>query len=191
MIEQSDAELVQACRKGDEFAWEKLISRYQRLIYSIPRRAGLDEDTATEIFQNVFASLVEQLDRIEQPDRLQAWLVTTTKRETWRLIFKQKNLPTESLHSETDDGQALDLPDSAPLADDVLLRLEAQNQVRQAVEALDERCNRLLKMLFYTAEPPAYAEITTALGLPSGSIGPTRARCLQKLLTILQTQGFA
>lgn len=190
-MEPSDAELVKACRNGDESAWEKLILRYQRLIYSIPRRAGLDEDTATEIFQNVFASFVEKLDRIEQPDRLQAWLVTTAKRETWRLVFRQKNLQTETLHDADEDSEAVELPDGAPLADEVLLRLEAQNQVRNAVEALDERCHRLLRLLFYTAEPPAYAEITAALGIPSGSIGPTRARCLQKLLTILQEQGFA
>ncbi|MEW6130114.1 MAG: sigma-70 family RNA polymerase sigma factor [Acidobacteriota bacterium] len=189
-MEQSDAELVKACRNGDESAWEKLILRYQRLIYSIPRRAGLDEDTATEIFQNVFASFIEKLDTIEQPDRIQAWLVTTAKRETWRFIFKQKNLQTETLRDEVDGSEALDLPDNAPLADEVLLRLEAQNQVRNAVETLDERCHRLLKMLFYTSEPPTYAEITAALGIPSGSIGPTRARCLQKLLTVLQGQGF-
>ena len=190
-MERSDAELVRDCRDGDESAWETLISRYQRLIYSIPRRAGLDEDRAMEIFQNVFASLVEKLDRIEQPDRLQAWLVTTAKRETWRHVFKQKNLQTDSLHGDADEGDAFDLPDQAPLAEDLLLQLEAQNQVRRAVDGLDERCQRLLNMLFYTAEPPAYAEITAALGIPAGSIGPTRARCLQKLLSSLQDQGFA
>jgi RNA polymerase sigma factor (sigma-70 family) len=190
-MERSDAELVRDCRDGDETAWETLISRYQRLIYSIPRRAGLDEDRAMEIFQNVFASLVEKLDRIEQPDRLQAWLVTTAKRETWRLIIKQKNLQSDSLHDDADDGEAFDLPDNAPLADAVLLQLEEQNQVRNAVETLDERCQRLLKMLFYTAEAPAYTEITATLGIPAGSIGPTRARCLQKLLSILQDRGFA
>jgi RNA polymerase sigma factor (sigma-70 family) len=189
MMEQSDAELVMACRRGDEAAWETLVERYQRLIYSIPRRAGLDEDTASEIFQSVFASLIEKLDQIEQPERLGAWLTTTTKRETWHLIFKAKKLRTETLHESEEPRQAIEFPDSAPLADEVLLRLESQNLVRQAVQSLDERCHSLLKMLFYAPEPPAYADITAALGIPSGSIGPTRARCLQKLLAMLEADG--
>ncbi|HKP13543.1 MAG TPA: sigma factor, partial [Blastocatellia bacterium] len=82
----SDEALVLACRRGDETAWETLVERFQRLVYTISRRAGLDEDAAADVFQNVFASLVERLDRIEQPDRIQAWLVTTAKRETWRAI---------------------------------------------------------------------------------------------------------
>jgi RNA polymerase sigma factor (sigma-70 family) len=189
MMERSDAELVQACRAGDESAWETLINRYQRLLYSIPRRAGLDTDTAAEIFQTVFASLIEQLDNIEQPHRISAWLTTAAKRETWRVIYKQKHLQSETLDDEEYESKALKVPDNAPLPDEVLLRLEAQNQVRNAVESLDERCNRLLQMLFYTSEPPQYSEISAALGVASGSIGPTRARCLQKLLAILEAQG--
>src|SRR5690242_11091622 len=85
----SDEALVLACRRGDEAAWETLVERFQRLIYTIARRAGLDEDAATDVFQNVFASLVERLDRIEQPDRIQAWLVTAAKRESWRAVLSR------------------------------------------------------------------------------------------------------
>src|SRR5690348_11904376 len=134
MMEQSDAELVKACRGGNELAWEALVARYQRLIYTIPRRAGLDEDTASEIFQNVFAIFIENLDTIEQPERIGAWLTTTAKRETWRLIFKAKKLQTETRHQSVEETEAFDFPDHSPLPDEVLLALESQNQVRNAVE---------------------------------------------------------
>src|SRR5262249_3367333 len=82
--EETDNDLLLPCRNGDETAWEALVRRYQRLIYSIPRRSGLDEDQSAEVFQEVFTTLFEKLDRIEEPDRLHAWLVTTARRKTWR-----------------------------------------------------------------------------------------------------------
>ena len=79
---QSDEELLRACRRGDEAAWEALVRRYQRLVYAVPRRAGLDEDAAADVFQDVFATLLENVGAIEQPSRLHAWLVTTARRKT-------------------------------------------------------------------------------------------------------------
>jgi RNA polymerase sigma factor (sigma-70 family) len=98
---QSDSELVAACRRGDARAWEALVLRYQRLIYTIPLRAGLDEAQAADILQRVFAKLVEALPRIEQLDRIQPWLVTTTKRETHRQ--QQQQARTQPLVAEEDD----------------------------------------------------------------------------------------
>src|SRR5687767_10885346 len=89
-MEDSDLQLVLACRRGDQLAWEKLIRRYQRLIYAIPLRAGLDEDQAADIFQDVFTTLFQKLDDIEEPEKLQAWLVTTTRRKTWRIISQSQ-----------------------------------------------------------------------------------------------------
>ena len=95
-----------------------------------------------------------------------------------------------TISHEDDEGGALDPPDSNPLADEVLLRLEKQHTIRSAVGTLDERCRLLLEMLFYCSEPPPYSEIAARLGLPEGSIGPTRARCLQKLLRKLEETGL-
>src|SRR5687768_18371142 len=92
-MEDSDLQLVLACRRGDQLAWEKLIQRYQRLIYAIPRRAGLDEDRAAEIFQDVFTTLFQKLNDIQEPERLQAWLVTTARRKTLRAISKMHRPP--------------------------------------------------------------------------------------------------
>lgn len=186
----SDADLVLACRRGDEAAWELLVRRYQRLVYSIPRRAGLGEDLAAEVFQQVFVILVERLERIEQPERIGAWLATTARRETGRVGRAEAAARAATAGAGAgarDDAAApLELPDDAPLADEVLLRLEEQHRVRAAVASLDERCRVLLTLLFYRREPPPYSEVAATLGTPEGSIGPTRARCLQKLRQVLE-----
>lgn len=181
-MDDSDLQLVLACRRGDELAWEKLIRRYQRLIYAIPLRAGLDEDQAAEIFQDVFTTFFQKLNDIEEPEKLQAWLVTTARRKTWRTIAKSQFRTRED--AETDS--AATVRDETPLPDEQLLILEEQHRIRTAVSMLDERCQKLVQMLFYQAQPPSYAEIAASLGIPEGSIGPTRARCLGKLLRILK-----
>jgi RNA polymerase sigma factor (sigma-70 family) len=188
---RNDEQLLAACRRGDEGAWESLVLRYQRLIYAIPRRAGLDEDAAAEIFQDVFTTLLESIENIEQPSRLQAWLVTTAKRKTWRTIGRAKVLrPFASEEGEAED-EMYDLADEGLLPDEALTRLEEQHFVRAALGELGERCRTLLQMLFYAAEPPPYSEIAAALGTSEGSIGPTRARCLKKLLDALKKKGFS
>ena len=185
-MEDSDQQLVLACRRGDQLAWERLIRRYQRLIYTIPLRAGLDEDHAAEIFQDVFTALFQKLNDIEQPEKLHAWLVTTTRRKTLHTISKAQ--VRQQSHANTDDElyAAMSIKDEAPLPDEQLLILEEQHRIRMAVSSLDDRCKTLLEMLFYLPEPPSYADIATKLGLPEGSIGPTRARCLTKLLRMLK-----
>jgi RNA polymerase sigma factor (sigma-70 family) len=186
MEKRSDTELLRACRKGQETAWEALVKRYQRLIYAIPRRAGLDEEEAAEIFQEVFTTLLEKLDGIEQPERLHAWLVTTAKRKTWRFISRRRASSVALRDDEEDTENALlQLPDNAPLPDATLQKLEEQHRVRAALMQIDERCRQLLTMLFYASVPPSYAEVAIALGTTEGSIGPTRARCLQKMMKLL------
>lgn len=182
-MELSDEVLVLACRRGDARAWEALIQRYQRLIYAISRHSGLNDEQVADVFQHVFAMLLENLDSIQQPARVGAWLATTARRESWRL-GRHESGATTSVDNE-DDGVADALPDTTLLPDELMLRLELQHQVRVAVAALDERCRRLLTLLFYQSERLAYTEIATELGLPEGSIGPTRARCLKKLRRLL------
>lgn len=183
---QSDVKLLQACRHGDAAAWETLVTRYQKLIYTIPRRAGLDEDDAADVFQEVFTTLFEKLDTIEQPERLHAWLVTTARRKTWRVISRRRMLQQQSDPDEAGESEFENLPANTPLPDEILVRLEDQHRVRTCLAALDERCRNLLTLLFYRDEPPPYAEIAATLGTSEGSIGPTRARCLKKLLTLLE-----
>ena len=190
-MQQSDRELILACRRGDQAAWESLVRRYQRLIYTIPRRAGLNEDLAADVFQEVFATLFEKLNEIESPERLKAWLVTTARRKTWRSINRENRLQAfgDDDDDETGEAELSKLADEAPLPDEALIRLEEQHGLRLAVSQLDERCGKLLTLLFYEEEPLPYAEIAARISAPEGSIGPTRARCLQKLLKILEKEG--
>jgi len=176
-------DLVAACRAGDETAWSLLAARYQRLIYAIPRRAGLDEDAAADILQQTFLKLLENLQKIRQPAQIHAWLVTTARRETLHFLRQRKKVPQISLNAgEGEESKEPEFTDDQPLADEVLLEMERQHRVRTAVTNLDERCRNLVNLLFYQNAQIPYSEIARILGISEGSIGPTRARCLQKLL---------
>lgn len=189
-LTQTDEQLVALCRRGEESAWEALVHRYQRLIYAVPRRAGLDEDAASEVFQEVFTTLLESIESIEQPSRLQAWLVTTAKRKTWRAIGRTKAMRPFATDDNDEQSEMYALADEHMLPDEALVQLEDQHTVRTALDEMDERCRQLIQMLFYQSEPPPYSEIAAALSTSEGSIGPTRARCLKKLLDVLRKKGF-
>jgi RNA polymerase sigma factor (sigma-70 family) len=189
-MERTDEQLLLACRRGEEAAWEALVRRYQRLIYTIPRRAGLDEDASAEVFQEVFTTLLENVEGIEQPSRLHAWLVTTARRKTWRHISRTKATRSFGGGEDEAEDEMYALPDERILPDEALEQLEQQHLVRASLGELDERCRKLLTMLFYRAESPSYNEIAAALGTTEGSIGPTRARCLRKLLDVLKKKGL-
>src|SRR5215475_11346356 len=102
-MEPSDEALVLACRRGDAAAWETLIARYQRLVFSIPRRAGLDADLSAEVFQQVFTVLLEKLDRIEQPRYIGAWLATTARREAHRIRRRERTVTLDDREDKDDD----------------------------------------------------------------------------------------
>ena len=175
--------LVARCRSGDASAWQALVLRYQRLVYAIARRTGLDEHLAADVFQTVFARLIQHLDRLEDPSRLQAWIVTATRREALQQRASARRLV--SMTADDDDGEGSmtwEMVDDSPIAEDVLDRLQQLHTVREGLERLDERCRDLLLMLFRDEdELLSYQEIGSRLNLPVGSIGPTRSRCLDKL----------
>lgn len=181
-MEPSDADLLEACTRADNEAWSTLVRRYQRLVYSIPRRSGLDEDAAAEVFQCVFVSLLEHLDTLEQPHRVSAWLVTTAKHETWRVARRA----AASRDVRAPEDGAAELPDPDILAEDQLVRIEEQTTLRQAVDSLDERCRELVMLLFYSEERLRYGEIAARLGMAEGSVGPIRGRCLERLRQLLR-----
>ena len=190
-VQTSDESLVLACRRGEADAWEALVNRYQRLIYTIPRRAGLDEDQAAEVFQRTFARLLENLNWIRQPERIHAWLVTTARRETLQLIREQRAERSFSRAEDLDNGLKSEaVPDDKPLPNETLERLEEQHLIRMAIAAMDQRSRDLLTLLYYHPDPLSYAEIASVLDIPEGSVGPTRARCLEKLRRLLEREGF-
>ena len=185
-LEKSDAELVRACRGGDEAAWDTLVNRYQRLIFTIPRRAGLSEEQAADVFQEVFLTLFEKLNEIKQPDKIRSWIVTTAKFKTWGAVRSQKGFSQFSPATEEEmEAEMANLLDKSPLADDVLIELEQQHQIRTALEELEERCRQILSMIYLQDAAASYAEVAAAIGVGETSISPMRARCLQKLAKIL------
>lgn len=186
-VPDDDAALVARCRRGDAAAWAALVRRYQRLVYAIVLRAGLDEHAAADVFQTVFSRLVEHLPKLAQPERLQAWIVTTAKREALRA--RELGRRTVSMSRDEDGegggpgGEVEDtVADNSPLAEQALDDLQQLHLLRQGLERLDERCRELLLMLFSDEdERLPYEEVARRLGMATGSLGPTRARCLDKL----------
>jgi RNA polymerase sigma factor (sigma-70 family) len=184
-LEKSDAELVKQCRKGDETAWNALVERYQRLIFAVPRRAGLSEEQAADVFQEVFMTLFEKLDEIEQPEKVRSWLVTTAKFKTWGTVRSEKGFYSPQTEEEMEFEMA-SLQDNAPLAEDILIQLEEQHLIRTALKKLEERCQTILKMLYLTEPSASYAEVAAVINVGETSISPLRSRCLKKLAKILE-----
>ena len=185
LAERDDRTLVAACLEGDHSAWEALIARYQRLVYSIPIKARLSQDDAADIFQSVCLKLYEKLATIRDSERISSWLITTTSRECWRLSARNRR---ESVPAGGDDDDSLlkEIPAKGPLADEQRETLDQQHQVRQAVEALPDRCRELITMLFYQKDELSYVDIAGRMRMPVPSVGPTRARCLEKLRKLLE-----
>jgi RNA polymerase sigma factor (sigma-70 family) len=173
------ARLVKHAIAGDTWAWERLIDKYGRLIWSITREFKLAESDAADVFQITWMRLIEHIDRLDRPDRVGSWLAATARNECLRCLASHKRLvlaPDDIVF----DGPAAHEPE----VDEALLADERAQIVREAMAHLPRRWQRLLELLM--ADPPAsYAEISDELGLPVGSIGPTRGRCLARLRVLL------
>jgi RNA polymerase sigma factor (sigma-70 family) len=173
---------VVAAAGGDAAAWQLLVERFSGLIWSITRAFRLASDDAADVFQTTWLLLAEHIDRINNPERVGAWLATATRRECLRCIrMSRRTIPTGDItlleHKPVDDDPT----------QEAVLRAERERQNAEqsaaiwlAAERLPEGCRRLLRILM-ASPPPSYAEVAAALDLPVGSIGPTRARCLERL----------
>lgn len=187
LAQRDDRSLMTACLDGDHAAWAALIARYQRLIYSIPIKARLSQDDAADIFQSVCLKLYEKLSTIRDSERISSWLITTTSRECWRISARNRRENVPARYSDDDDvGFEKEIPAIGPLPDEQREELEQQLLVRQGVEALPERCRELITMLFYQKDELSYVDIARRMKMPVPSVGPTRARCLEKLRKLLE-----
>jgi RNA polymerase sigma factor (sigma-70 family) len=169
------ADLLAGLRANDATAWEEVVERYSGLIWAIARAHRLDATRAADVSQVTWLRLLEHVDEVRQPDRLGAWLATTARRECLRVIkLRQRDLLVG------DDGEFEQSNDARGTPGDALLHAERDAALWRAFESLRPRCQRLLRVLLADPEP-SYAEASAALGMPIGSIGPTRARCLDCL----------
>jgi len=185
--QQTDAELLRACLEGEPAAWEGLIVRYQRLIYSIPIKMGLSSNDAADVFQSVCVKLLEGLFSLRDLEKISAWLTTTTKRECWRVASgRRREHVAFVLEGSANPNESIHQADASPLAHQQQEALEQQQILRAAVDALPEPCRNLITMLFYDESELSYAEIARRMNMPVNSMGPTRARCLSKLKKLLE-----
>jgi RNA polymerase sigma factor (sigma-70 family) len=169
-------DLLTRAGSGDKQAWDALVERYAPLIWSICRRHGLGGADAEDVAQNVWLMLVNQLGTLRDPAALPGWLATTTRRECGRVL--------RAARGPHDAGRAPDaetIPDEqAVTPEQELLAAERHAALREALAQLPPCCQQLITLLL--EDPPvSYAQISARLGIPVGSIGPNRGRCLDKL----------
>lgn len=190
--EPTTTALVQRCLRGDARAWDALVARYARLVHSVPVRHGLAPQEVDDVGQETFLALAQHLHAIDDPERLAAWLATTARRFTWRAL---QNRRRERSLEEVEEGAAVapdgpQLVSPLPTPTDLLEGWGRQEALHAGLQRLQERCRSLLTLVFLAASEPSYDDIAAQLGIPKGSIGPTRNRCLQQLRAILEGLGF-
>lgn len=178
-------DLVRAARDGDAGAWSRIIERHTALLWSVARAHRLDSHSAADVVQTTWLRLVDSLDRIEQPEALPGWLATTARREALRIVLRSRDVPGWG----QDVAEDLDRRSNAADLDAHLLSEERDAVLWTTFNEQTERCQRLLRILCADQSPP-YSVISTMLGMPVGSIGPTRARCLTQLRAALATTGY-
>lgn len=191
MLNPSDKSLIQSCLNGDRQAWDRLILRYERLIYNIALRAGLSKEDAADVFQDVCLLFMNNLEKLTGDYNVAGWLTTTTRWECLR-VLKDKKRTTPFTDIEDAEGNTLldQSPSSDPLPLESLLSLEEALTLRNAMEELGESCRRLLILLYQTDPKPSYAEVARQFDIAEGAVGAKRARCLIALRKILQKHGF-
>jgi RNA polymerase sigma factor (sigma-70 family) len=174
------AGLVRGAADGDRRSWERLVDQFARLIWSITADFKLTESDAADVVQTTWLRLLEHINRIEYPDRVGSWLAATARNECLRSLAARKRVILAN-----DDEMLTGVVASEPEVDERILADERDQVVRDALSRLPRRSQRLLELLM--ADPPtSYAEISDEMGLPVGSIGPTRGRCLAQLRVLLQ-----
>jgi RNA polymerase sigma factor (sigma-70 family) len=179
-----DERLVEECVRGNEEAWNALVDKYKRLIFSIPVKYGLSQDEATDIFQNVCLDLLEQLPKLRNPKALPKWIIQVTAHKCLRQKHHDQRMETGE-----DAEHAFDVPIPA-VAEGVVRDAEDEHKLREAMTCLPDRCRNLVEMLFFEEPSRPYKEIAESLGIATGSIGFIRQRCLDRLRKLLSEQGF-
>ena len=178
----TDEQLIKGCLNGDPEAWSALIDKYKNLIYSVPIRLGMYQD-AGDVFQAVCVNLLSNLPQLREHRALPKWLMQTSYHECLR------HQRATSRHTELSPAEAENTQDTA-VPGDVLVQLEQEQALRDAMDEMPVRCKRMIQMLFFESPARSYAEVARELGLATGSIGFIRGRCLARLRTQLEMKGF-
>lgn len=168
----SDGELIDSCLRGEQSAWTELIHRYERLIYSVARKLCPRPEDCSDVFQRVCLDLYQSLPQLRSDRTLPAWLITVTRRRAYAVIRSTR--------------QDVSIDDYIAEHDPQVDAVQKEFLLERAVDELPDRCRELIRLLYFDTTEPTYADISQRLGMPVASIGPTRARCLEKLRQSLQ-----
>ncbi len=168
----------------DPSAWRELVDRYCSLVWSVALSFRLDEAAAADVTQAVWLRLLDNRDRIREPERLAGWLAVTTRNEALALVRQAGRVTPVDRFDDRADPLSRGVDEAVV---DTLHDAELHRRVRRAFAGLGEPCRQLLELM--TCEPRLdYATIAEVLGRPVGSLGPTRARCLAQLRALLEDQ---
>ena len=179
-----DERLVQECLNGDERAWNRLIEKYKRLIYSVPVKYRMSPDDASDVFQNVCVDLFTNLSKLRKVESLRSWLITVATHKCFHFKRQQRGQDVEL------DAMEQEMAEEIAPAPEVLQEIQEEQAVRDALVKLSPRCAQLVQLLFFEQPPVPYNEVAQKLGLATGSIGFIRGRCLNRLQKILAELGF-
>lgn len=168
--------LLQRCAHGDLAAWEALVDRYSRLVYSVPVRLGMSADDAADVVQDTFSTLLVRLGDIDRPESLGSWLMTVARRLTWRRRAAERPVVEVAETMLIDSG-----------SDERTLRAIA---LQGALETVGEPCSTLIRLLFLDPTEPGYTEVARCLGCAVGNVGPLRGRCLERLRRALGREAW-
>jgi RNA polymerase sigma factor (sigma-70 family) len=174
-----DRDLILDCRNGDLGAWQRLLDRYERLVFSVPRRYGLSREDAADITQLTFTILFQRMDTLSEDSTLGAWLTTVARRHTWRRLDRKRR--EEAGWYASSSEKIL----SADTGTEDIERWELTEWLHYGLSLVGKSCQDLLSALYLDPKEPSYAEVAARLGMAVGSVGPTRIRCLKRLRRIL------
>jgi RNA polymerase sigma factor (sigma-70 family) len=187
-VDSSDERLIGRCLKGDQEAWSTLIDKYKNLIYSIPIKLGMHQD-AGDIFQSVCVDLLSELSRLREHRALPKWLMQTCYHKCLHYRRAADRL-VELTPEETDSDGALRANNTDNLPEHMLVQLEREQILRDTIAELPEKCERMIRLLFFEIPPPPYKDVAEKLGMATGSIGANRGRCLAYLKKKLEKRDF-
>lgn len=176
MSQNSDTSLIRQCRDGDRAGWCELVRRYDRFVYSVAMSTGVGAEDAEDVTQTTFSTLLEGIDRLRPDSHLAGWLATVARRQAWRVLARNARERTGGdadvawivSESKADDNREFGL-------------WEHLHGMTLALDRLDPRCRQLITALYFDADQPTYEDIARKFDMPLGSVGPTRARCLERL----------
>jgi RNA polymerase sigma factor (sigma-70 family) len=174
-----DRDLIVECRNGDLGAWQRLLERYERLVYSVPRRYGLSREDAADITQLTFTILFQSMDSLSEDSTLGAWLTTVARRHSWRRLDRKRR--EAGWYGSSSERLSM----LADIGTEDIEHWELTEWLDYGLSLVGKPCRDLLSALYLDPKQPSYAEVAARLGMAVGSVGPTRIRCLKRLRRVL------